>query len=389
VKLAWGILCATLAVACAPDRDRGVVLWHAYSGAERAALEEIGDGWNRAHPDEPLTLVAVPYDAFADKLTSAIPNGNGPDLFIYAHDRIGSWVGARLIEPVEFWVDETIADRYDRDALVPLAYDGSLWGLPLATKTLALFYRSDLVETAPRTTDELLAFGREQRAHGRFALAYLSIELYGHAPWLFGFGGTIFDGAGELDVATGEAAAAADFVRRMARDGVVPQEINAEQIASLFNDGKVAMAMSGPWFIGDVAPGVPWKVTTLPRVSETGTPLTPFLTAEGVLMSSRARDKDAAFAVMSYLTDDASAIVRAREARQVVANRAAYREPDIGGDPVLATFRAQAEHTVPMPATPTMRAVWRPYQIALQDILRGGDAGDALRAVEREVTDGP
>jgi len=389
VKLAAAVIGAVLATACTPERERGVVLWHAYAGAERAALEEIAAGWNRGHPDEPVTLVAVPYDAFADKLTSAIPNGNGPDLFIYAHDRIGSWVGAQLIEPVEFWVDESIADRFDRDALVPLAYQGSLWGLPLATKTLALFYRSDLVATPPATTDELFALGREHRARGRFALAYLGADLYGHAPWLYGFGGTIFAADGTLDVTTGEAAAAAGFVRRLVSDGVVPEEINAEQIASLFNDGKVAMAFSGPWFIGDVAPGVPWKVTTLPVVSETGTPATPFLTAEGVLMSSRARDKDAAFAVMSYLTDDASAITRAREARQVVANRAAYREPDIGGDPVLATFRNQAEHTVPMPATPAMRTVWRPYQIALQEILRGGDAGDALRDVEREVTEGP
>lgn len=374
--------------ACAPDRDPGVVLWHAYTGAERAALEEIGDAWNRDHPERPLTLVAVPYDAFADKLTSAIPNGNGPDLFIYAHDRIGSWVAAHLIEPVEFWVDESVADRFDESALVPLAHDGSLWGLPLATKTLALFYRTDLVAEPPATTDALLALGAEHRAAGRFALAYLGTELYGHAPWLFGHDGAIFDERGELAIATAEATAAAAFARRLVADGVVPQEINAEQIASLFNDGKVAMAMSGPWFIGDLG-DVPWAVTTLPAVSATGTPATPFLTAEGVLMSSRAGDKDAAFAVMSYLTDDASAILRARKARQVVANRAAYEQPDIGGDAVLATFRRQAEHTVPMPATPTMRAVWRPYQIALQDVLRGGAPGDALRDVEREVRHGP
>ena len=389
MKLAACIAAATALAGCAPERDRGVVLWHAYSGAERDALETVADGWNRAHPDEPLTLVAVPYDSFADKLTSAIPNGNGPDLFIYAHDRIGSWSAAHLVEPVEFWVDETIAGRFDENALVPLAYDGSLWGLPLATKTLGLFYRTDLVAEPPRTTDELIAIGATHRARDRFALAYVGVELYGHAPWLFGYGGAVFDGAGELEIATAEAAAAAGFARRLVVEHIVPDEINAEQLASLFNDGRVAMALSGPWFIGDVAEGVPWAVTTLPVVSDTGTPATPFLTAEGVLMSSRARDKDAAFAVMSYLSDDASAITRARGARQVVANRAAYLEPDIGGDPVLATFRRQSEHTVPMPASPTMRVVWRPYMIALQDILRGGDPGDALRGVEREVREGP
>jgi maltose-binding protein MalE len=383
------LVVALCAGACAPQREQGVVLWHAYAGAERDALERIGEAWNRAHPEAPLTLVAVPYDAFADKLTSAIPNGNGPDLFIYAHDRIGSWVAAHLIEPVEYWVDEAIADRYDEDALLPLAYRGSLWGLPLATKTLALFYRTDLVTEPPATTDALLAMAGAHRARGRFALAYLGTELYGHAPWLFGHGGRIFDDAGALAIATPEGAAAAGFVRRLVAAGAVPAEINAEQIASLFNDGKVAMAMSGPWFIGDVAPGVPWAVTTLPTIDATGTPATPFFTEGGVLMFQRPHDKDAAFAVMSHLTDDDAAILRARRARQVVGNRAAYAEADIGADPVLATFRAQARQSVPMPATPTMRAVWRPYQIALQAILRGADAGGALRGVEREVIEGP
>jgi maltose-binding protein MalE len=387
VKL--GLLAALALSACAPQADRGVVLWHAYAGAERAALEEIGDTWNREHPDQPLTLVAVPYDAFADKLTSAIPNGNGPDLFIYAHDRIGAWAEARLVEPVEFWVDEPVAGRFDRDALVPLAYDGSLYGLPLATKTLALYYRTDLVDVPPTTTAEIEARAPAARARHRFVLAYLGTELYGHAPWLHAFGGHIFDDAGALDVATAPAAEAARFARGWVADGVVPEETNGQQLATLFNEGKVEMAVSGPWFIGDIRPDVAWSVTTLPLVSETGQPAAPFLTAEGVLMSSRARDKDASFAVMDYLTDDASAITRGREARQVVANQAAYEDAMIGNDGALITFRHQAEHTVPMPATPTMRSVWRPYQIALEEILRGGDPGDALRAVEREVLDGP
>ncbi len=380
---------AAAAPGCSPEREGGVVLWHTYTNGERAALEQLAEEWNRDHPDRGLTLVAVPYDAFADKLTSAIPNGNGPDLFIYAHDRIGAWVDARLIEPVEFWVDDELADRFDRGALLPLAYEGSLWGLPLGTKSLALFYRTDLVATPPRTTDELLALAPAARAADRYALAYANTELYGHAPWLFGYGGAVFDDAGELDLATAEAAAAGAFARTLVADGVVPADASVQLVATLFNEGKAAMALSGPWFIGDIADGVPWQVTTMPVVSATGEVAAPFLSAEGVLMSARARDKEAAFAVMDHLTSDGAAIVRARRAQQVVANRAAYLEPDIGDDPVLSTFRAQSAHTVPMPASPTMRAVWRPYMIALQEILRGADPGDALRGVEHEVRTGP
>jgi arabinogalactan oligomer/maltooligosaccharide transport system substrate-binding protein len=73
----------------------------------------------------------------------------------------------------------------------------------------------------------------------------------------------------------------------------------------------------------------------------------------------------------------------------VVANVAAYDDPAIGGDPVIATFRAQAALAVPMPKSAQMNAVWTPYEVALKEILRGGDPGDALRGAQREVVEGP
>jgi arabinogalactan oligomer / maltooligosaccharide transport system substrate-binding protein len=368
-------------------RDRDIVLWHAYNGAERAALETGAARWNAEHPDHPLELVAVPYGAFGDKLTSAIPGGNGPDLFIYPQDRIGDWAEGGVIEPIEFWVDDAIADRFTEEALAAMAYKDSLWGLPVATKSLALFYRTDLAPEPPRTTDELLALGRAMRARQGYAVAYANVDLYGHAPWLFGYGGTIMDDAGTLSIATPEAAAAMRFARELVERGATAEHAEGPLVATLFNEGKAATAISGPWFVADIAKTVPWKVATLPIVSATGKPAAPFLGAEGLLMSARSHDKDTAFAVMSALTSDVAAIERAKTAGQVVPNPAAYADPDVARDPVLAAFRAQLAHTVPMPKAPAMRMVWIPYKTALGEVIAGrADPGTQLRAVEREVS---
>src|SRR5262249_19041685 len=107
---------------------------------------------------------------------------------------------------------------------------------------------------------------------------------------------------------------------------------------------------------------------------------------EGLLMSSRAKDKDAAFAVMDALTSDVAAIERAKIAKQVVPNVHAYDDPAVGGDPVLGAFRAQLTNTVAMPIHPAMRMVWTPYKTALQEVLGGrAEPGAQLRAVEDEV----
>jgi maltose-binding protein MalE len=376
----------TLLVACSAPRDPGIVLWHSYTGIERDALEASAVRWNQAHPNTPVVLVGVPHDAFADKISSAVPRGNGPDLFIYAHDRIGDWADAGVIEPIEFWVDDARADRFDNRVLGEMAYHGSLWGLPLAVKSLALFYRTDLVATPPRTTDELVAMAPALRAHGAYALAYTNVDLYGHAPWLFGFGGRIFDAQGKLALASPEAAAAMTFARTLVRDEVVPADQSDPQVASLFDAGNAAMVLSGPWFIADIAKGVPWRVTTLPVVSATGKPATPFVGAESIVMSSHAHDKDLAFAVMDFLTSDASAIEHAKLAHQIVPNVHAYDDPAIGGDPVLAAFRAQLAHVEPMPNDSTMRMVWTPYKTALGEVLAGrADPGEQLLAVQRQV----
>jgi arabinogalactan oligomer/maltooligosaccharide transport system substrate-binding protein len=384
---AMACLCLILALAaCSTPRDSGIVLWHSYTGLERDALEASAARWNAVHPTTPIVLVSVPNDAFADKISSAVPRGNGPDLFIYAHDRIGDWADAGVIEPIEFWVDDARADRFEDRVLGLMAYHGSLWGLPLAVKSLALFYRTDLVPTPPRTTDDIVQMAPALRARGKYALTYANVDLYYHAPWLFAYGGQIFDAQGKLALASPQAAAAMTFARALVRDEVVPKDQSDPQVASLFDAGNAAMAMSGPWFIADIAEGVPWKVTTLPIVSTTGKPATPFVGAESIVMSARAHDKGLAFAAMDFLTSDASAIERAKLAHQLVPNTHAYDDPAIGGDPVLATFRAQLEHVEPMSNDPTMRMVWTPYKAALGDGLDGRvDPGERLLALQHQI----
>jgi arabinogalactan oligomer/maltooligosaccharide transport system substrate-binding protein len=384
--LAIALALALLAAACGPSREPGVVLWHAYTGAERSALERTAARWNAQHPETPLTLVAVPHDSFADKLTSAIPRGNGPDLFIFNDDRIAAWADSGTIEPIEFWVDDARADRFRTQAMNAMAYNGSLWGLPLALKSLVLYVRTDLVKTPPTTTDELIALAPAMKKHAGFAVAYANVDLYGHAPWLHGYGGRVLDDTGNLAIATPEAAAAMMFARKLVAGGVAPADAQAPMVASLFNAGKAATVISGPWFMTDIVKGVPWQVVTMPIVSATGKHAAPFLGAESILMSAYARDKAAAFAVMDALTSDEAAITRARVARQVVANLAAYEDPEIARDPVLRTFLAELEHAVPVLKVPAMRMVWTPYQNALGEVLSGRrDAGKQLLIVEEQV----
>lgn len=379
------LLFAGICTLTACEHKRGVVLWHAYNGSEREALTLSVARWNEQHPEQPVELVGVPHAGFGDKLTSAIPGGNGPDLFIYAQDRIGAWVDAGIVEPIEFWLDDARVDRFSSEAVAAMGYKGSLWGLPVTVKSLALFYRKDLVTTPPRTTDELIALGETLRKGGnRYAIAYSNVDLYGHAPWLYGYGGRILDDNGKLAIASDDAADAMRFAKRLVDTKTAPSKIDGANVATMFNRGEAATAMSGPWFIDGIGEDVPWGVASLPTVTETGKPAAPFLGVDGLIMSARAHDKDSAFAVMDFLTSDAAALERVKIGRQVVPNPAA--DAEVSSDPVLSAFRTQLAYAVPMAMDPAMRMVWTPYRNAIGEVLAGrGQPGPQLLAVEREV----
>ena len=166
----------------------------------------------------------------------------------------------------------------------------------------------------------------------------------------------------------------------------MPPETSSQLVATLFTEGRAAMVLSGPWFVGGLPEGTPYAVAPLPTMSATGRPAAPLLGAEAVMMSARARDKRAVFRVMDFLAGDDSARRRAGTARQVVPNRRVYEDPVIGEDPVLSAFRAQAERAHPMSSSPEMRLVWTPYDTALQKVLaQGVEPARALEDAEREV----
>ena len=285
--------------------------------------------------------------------------------------------------------------RFLPDILAAFTAENALYALPLTYKNVALFYNEKLVSKPPKTTDEMIQLGRRltNRAAGRYGLVYQATEVYFHAPWLYGFGGRLLTGgacARKLAIQSPEALKAMNFARELAGPkGIVPPEVTGQLVATLFKNGKAAMAISGPWFLSQIGPskpgGLQYKVALLPEVSATRRPATPLLSAEGIFMSSACRHKRAAFKVMRYLTSDASSAFRLRESRQLPANRSVDRRLS-QTDPLLAAFRDQRKRSRLTPATPMMRMLWQPYNKALSAVIaRGEEPRKALKEAEWEV----
>jgi arabinogalactan oligomer/maltooligosaccharide transport system substrate-binding protein len=367
---------AVAALASAPAAAATeLVVWHAYRAEEKAALEKIAAAYNAKHPASKLNTLAVPYDAFADKISAAVPRGKGPDIFIYAQDRLGGWIEAgNTVEPVDFFLDKETKDRFIPTTMEAMTYKGTVYGLPLNYKEITLIYNKKLVANPPKDSDELVAVAKKNtdKAAGRFGLAYAYSDYYYHAALQNAFGGYVFEGGAKPAINNPANVKALEYLLKwLDKDQILPAEPSTALITALFNDGKAAMIFNGPWFLGEIAKNVDYGLAPLPKIKEAGDkPMRPWMTVEGAFIAAPSKNKDAAYEFIKFLTDKDAGVIMALEGRQSPANKSVYADPKVAADPVLKSFRDQVEVAIPMPNLPEMTMVWSPATTVMNSVTR-------------------
>ncbi len=368
-----------------------LVVWHAYRGDEKTTFEKVVAEYNRAKAASgvKVTTLAVPYDAFADKITAAVPRGKGPDVFIYAQDRLGGWVEAgNTIEPIDFYLDKAVKERFIPTTMEAMTYQGIVYGLPLNYKVIAMVYNKKLVDKPPKTSGELVALAKKltDAKTGRFGLAYWYSNFYYHAPLMNGFGGKVFDASRKPVLNSAENVKSLELLMKWVnQDKILPLEPSTALVTSLFNEGKAAIVFSGPWFVGEIAKGIDFGLAPLPTLDEAGgKPMRPWMTVEGVYIAAPSKNKEAAYDFLKYVTDLPAAKTLAIEGRQTPANKAVYDDPKVGNDPILREFRKQVEVAIPMPNLLEMTMAWSPVTTAMNTLVKGAATPKAAMDIAQQ-----
>lgn len=368
-----------------------LVVWHAYRAEEKAAFEKVVAGYNASKAGKiKVTTLAVPFDAFADKISAAVPRGKGPDVFIYAQDRLGGWIEAgNTVEPIDFYVEDDTKARYIPTTMEAMTYQGTIYGLPFDYKEITMIYNKKLVPKPPTTTAELVATAKKltDPKTGKFGLAYSYADFYYHSCLMNGFGGGAFKGRTPILNSPENVKSMELLMRWVETDQILPKEPSTALVTSLFNEGKTAIVFSGPWFLGEIAKTIDYGLAVLPKINEAGgTPMKPWITVEGLYIAAPSKNKEAAYDFIKYASDVASAKIMAIEGRQTPANKNAYNDPQVAGDPILKAFRAQVDSAVPMPNLPEMTMVWSPATTAMNAITKKtATAKVALDAAQKAV----
>ncbi len=321
-------------------------------------LAEVGEKFTA---DTGIKVEVAHPDSATDKFQQAAATGNGPDIFIWAHDRFGEWAQSGLIAPI----NPSAASKAEIEdfAWDAVTYQGKLWGYPLAVEATGLLYNKALVPTPPSNFDEVMALNSELAKSGKRAILWDYNNTYFTWPLLAANGGYVFaktDGGYDVSqtgVNSAGAKQGAQTLKALIDAGVMPKGADYSAAEAAFNKGESAMFISGPWAWANAKKsGIDFGVAPIPAVGEAlSRPFTGVMAA--TLNAASPNQALAVEFLENYLLKvEGLKAVNADVPLGAVPNKAYMAE--LASDPLIKATFDNAAIGQPMPNVPQMGAFW-------------------------------
>jgi multiple sugar transport system substrate-binding protein len=259
-----------------------ITWWTGQTTEAEQTAEKLADEYHQAHPNVTIktSAGASTTDDLLTKLSAGFTSGTYPDVS-YA---FGNWAGelaasGRTQDLTTYVADPGFGWQEIPDAARTTATSGGkVIGIPALVDNIALIYNKKLFDSAgvAYPTDQwswedfrAAAKKLTDPAHNVYGTAYSvsgSEDTTWHLwPLLWQRGGKIVDGK-KPAFNSDAGVAALELLRAMAVDDKSMYLDQTDQkYGPLFNDGHVAMMMSGPWSLLDIkTAGLSYGVALLP-----------------------------------------------------------------------------------------------------------------------------
>ncbi|KUP09052.1 cyclodextrin-binding protein [Bacillus coahuilensis m2-6] len=306
------------------------------------------------------------------------PAGTGPDVLTLPHDQIGENALAGHIAPLT--VDQEVLDRFTESSVTAQTFDGTLYGLPKSSETPVLVYNKALLSEAPASMDDLYEIAKNPGDAEYGFLALWDNFYFAHGP-IGGFGGYVFENVdGALDASAlglnnEGAVEGISYIQKWYEEGLFPSGIVGENGGSamdgLFNEGKVAAVMNGPWsFQSYKDAGIDIGMAALPTLPN-GEHMQTFMGVKGWHVSGYSENQEWATKFVEFITSDENSLYRFEQTQEVPTNLALIDDPTIAENEGAKAVAEQSQHATPMPNIPEMGEVWGPMADALQTVVTG------------------
>ena len=356
-----------------------ITAWH---DNDETMMNALADVVNEALKEENITLkFEKKSDVTGQIQLYGTDAQNGPDMYLFAHDSLGSFAEMGILEPVS----NLISAEQESD-LIPMTiqaatYKGEQYLMPVYYETLLFMYNKDLWEgEIPSTTEDLYAYMKEHTDSeaGTYALVNQHSGAYNVAPFINGFGGYILDSDGNPGLDLQETKDAVAYNKKFA---ALQADGDYNTVTTLFNEGKAASIIGGPWLISGIKEaGINLGIKSLADFTlPDGNTLKPYSGVQclGVLKYAAENKHDAIVKVLETLAQPEVGITLAKGFNCAPANSKAYDDPEVAANEMILAMKETAKVAQPMPNIPQMNVMWGPTESLLAAVNKSGEDVDA------------
>lgn len=370
-------------------RPVAIKIWHDGNETIMGIIEKQVNETLSAHK---ITITFEKKTGLTDQLKLyGNDKANGPDMYFYAHDSLGTFVEMGIVAPLKDIIGE---DTSLFESLLPMTinagtYQGEKYFLPVYFETLLFLYNKELWQgNLPASTEELYTYMTEHTdtTAGTYAVVNQHSTAYNVAPFINGFGGYIIDESGNpgLDnAATMEAIVYNQKFAALEADG------DYNTVTTLFNEGKAQAIIGGPWLVSGIKEaGIDLGIKSLSDFSlPNGSYLAPYSGVQGVgILKIAADKKDALTKVLTALGSKDLGIQLAKENNCAPANEEAYEDPEVAVNEMIVAIKDTARTAMPMPNVPQMSVMWGPTEALLAAVNKSGRSiGEASAQYQKEA----
>lgn len=363
-------------------KDRPLLIWTAFEGPELQAFKGLCERYGK-----PVKVLGVPFDGLKNKVLVATPAGQGPDVIVGPQDWLGVFSAADLLEPLP----ESLVGPLRREvlpvALDGVTYEGKVYAYPILLDGLALLRNPQLAPRGPKSIEDLRDYAVELQKDGKTKGFYFDLrELYFSWPFFSANGATVFRNGLEPGLTGPEGVQATEYLKSLRDQNLVPLGAQNDFAKSMFLDGKLAMTLNGPWFLGDLrARKTPYVIEPVPPGTH---PAASFIGVNGLMVNGLSPRKQDAFPLIEFLGNKecqvAMSLASGRPPARLDAQAEVARDPVKGPD--IAAFTKVVEQGVAMPNHPAANAVWDPMKQSLELITKGEvDPSTELRSADGAI----
>ena len=340
--------------------------------------------WNAAHPNEKVT--------FKEQTDQADQQHDDLVQNFQAKNANYDVVSVDVVWTAEFaakgWL-QPLKDKMALDTSKMLkptvdsaSYKGTLYAAPQNSDGGILYYRKDLVPTAPKTWDEMMQMCSIAKANniGCFAGQYAKYEglTVNASEAINSAGGSVLDKDGKPSLNTPEAKAGLENLAKAYADGSIPKEgitFQEEQGRQAFQDGKLLFHRNWPYVYNLAVTEGSSKVkdvlgmAALPGVDGPGAST---LGGHSAGMSVYSKNKATAKDFLTFLTSEETQKFYATQGSLAPVLGALYDDQTLVAKlPYLPVLKTSIENAVPRPVTPFYPAVTKAIQENAYSAIKG------------------